>query len=393
MTIIEMPYEKHGAEDDWVIVSDEEGDEFFYNHGPADMTKEGLERQKWYVQLACTYDYSCHRVLTSYNRLAKQEHTLTGSFIVIELGPHRTFQTIPLEKVPQSSEVLVEVSKRQPGTRNIWLKNMDGAEFKMYIVHASRPRTMEDLAWQEDWLNILRLGVAAEMLRDSRIQATVAAALHEKSQLARYRRMAQLSTEDVQYGYAKTEPGSRLRQTLAELGFAEPEPDQASGALPEASHSQSTHTEAVKGGNTSVPASPSKKSRIPLPVSSPITIGKARDPPTLTTPNLQVQPQGAVFATGPRASPRHEPFSDVGTNNNSSGEGLQSRIPVRPWVRRGLASQSSSKETMWHPVRQPRNPAPVESLLTSPDRKYPACLNFDWGERVGDEVVFHGRCG
>jgi hypothetical protein len=125
-----------------------------------------------------------------------------------------------LEKVPISSKVLSAVAQRPPMTRNIWLKELDDDELSIYVAHCSRPQAIEDLALQYSWMNIARLGIAAERLQDPVVQLLVQGALEIKAKKVVQQADKVFGNDVLEYVYSKTTDQSQFRRTFVALVLA-----------------------------------------------------------------------------------------------------------------------------------------------------------------------------
>jgi hypothetical protein len=105
-------------------------------------------------------------------------------------------------------------------TRNIWLKELDDDELSIYVAHCSRPQAIEDLALQYSWMNIARLGIAAERLQDPVVQLLVQGALEIKAKKVVQQADKVFGNDVLEYVYSKTTDQSQFRRKFVALVLA-----------------------------------------------------------------------------------------------------------------------------------------------------------------------------
>lgn len=113
----------------------------------------------------------------------------------------------------------MEVAQRPHMTRNIWIKDLDVDEYWASLTQASNSRTKEDIGTKDDWTQIFQLFIAACQLADPIAQTTALSAVRYKAKYVEDKRGRMFNAKDIEYVYAKTQCGSRLRQLLVDLAL------------------------------------------------------------------------------------------------------------------------------------------------------------------------------
>lgn len=127
-----------------------------------------------------------------------------------------------VKEIPDHCVVLQQELNQNPGVRRIRIQNLNYSEFTTYIHSAgSLAKLTANSLRKEEWMDIVRLGIAAEQLKDIPVQTYVWEALNEKAERAG-KKHDMFKAVDLQYVYDKTNIGSGLRYTLVHIGMESP---------------------------------------------------------------------------------------------------------------------------------------------------------------------------
>ncbi len=138
--------------------------------------------------------------------------------ITILLGPNReTRHYILIADMPKSSELLNYVRTLDPSHRNVHLFFPDLPMVKLYL--KSPTISVESLAIEESWLDIIKLAITADVFQDPYVEGRALAALEQKGIIALAPGNAVLLFDQHDFAFAqeyqtKTGNGQKLTQTL-----------------------------------------------------------------------------------------------------------------------------------------------------------------------------------
>ncbi|ORY12724.1 hypothetical protein BCR34DRAFT_600413 [Clohesyomyces aquaticus] len=147
--------------------------------------------------------------------LEKQESVYDA--IIIETGPHKIFNTLPSDKVPQNSKVLGKVLEKPVLSRNIWLPDTAKDELGAYLLYTESPSSLDEVLFQMNWKELVRICSAAEKLEDETVFEQSRSAIWKLVVMVDRGRGKLFDSDVVQYAYQHTRKGSRLCATSVDV--------------------------------------------------------------------------------------------------------------------------------------------------------------------------------
>ncbi|KAF2731086.1 hypothetical protein EJ04DRAFT_584321 [Polyplosphaeria fusca] len=140
-----------------------------------------------------------------------EQHALKTKSIILQVDRCKIYYELPLDKVPRSSQFLVELSKKPPAERHVWLATFNINDVKNYLSDANQPCDMSTLAFRSSWEDLVRHGLLAEKMQDNKEQERVIAAMDQRSKLDEVERLKMFDAELLNYVYLQTTKDSRVR--------------------------------------------------------------------------------------------------------------------------------------------------------------------------------------
>ncbi|KAF1843709.1 uncharacterized protein K460DRAFT_290525 [Cucurbitaria berberidis CBS 394.84] len=139
--------------------------------------------------------------------------------IILILGADEATYQLLLADIPTSSQLLARVGQLIPCHRYIRLPALDAHMLAAYL----HPHSVDALANEFSWNEVIKLVISAEVLEDPAVQTTAIAALKEKARTAKDSLDSMYTHVDYQLAksHRKTTNGSsKLIQTLDDIAKA-----------------------------------------------------------------------------------------------------------------------------------------------------------------------------